>query len=169
VAFFISFALMGVWHGTTDIFLIYGVLLGGGVAMTWLYQRMMRARLGKKRYRALREKPLYILAGRGGTAAYLALAMTAFWVDEQRLSRLAEGLGLSGAGLALALLSLAVGLAFLLQDMAQARLGGLYARWLTWEESHWFGYLTLAVKLFVIMQMSLIKAIQTPEFVYEVF
>ena len=53
LAFFVTFLVMGVWHGTTAVFVIYGLLMGAGASINKLWQVTCTERLGKKRYRAL--------------------------------------------------------------------------------------------------------------------
>ena len=48
LAFFISFFVMGVWHGSTMVFVIYGLVMGAGVSINKLWQIAMTKRLGKK-------------------------------------------------------------------------------------------------------------------------
>jgi len=79
IAFFVTFLAMGIWHGTTNAFVIYGVMLGGGVAATKLYQDTLTKRLGKKPAAALRSRPTYAFAGRVVTFSYFALALTCLW------------------------------------------------------------------------------------------
>ena len=45
VAFFVTFFLVGAWHGQTSEFLFFGLLQGGGVAGNRLYQVAMTRRL----------------------------------------------------------------------------------------------------------------------------
>ena len=56
---------MGVWHGTTAVFVIYGLLMGAGASVNKLWQVACTERFGKKRYRALTEAPAYIYFARG--------------------------------------------------------------------------------------------------------
>ncbi len=58
-AFFITFLVMGVWHGTTAVFVIYGLLMGAGASINKVWQIVCADRLGKKRYRALTENVAY--------------------------------------------------------------------------------------------------------------
>ena len=46
VCFFVTFFLIGVWHGRTSEFIMFGVLQGGGVALNKLWQNWMTGRFG---------------------------------------------------------------------------------------------------------------------------
>jgi alginate O-acetyltransferase complex protein AlgI len=100
-AFFVTFFLVGAWHGQTSEFLFFGVLQGGGVAMNKLYQLQMTARLGRKGYRALGENALYVAVARGLTFAWFAFTLLWFWSDWKTLARFSETLGAANIALAL--------------------------------------------------------------------
>src|SRR5205809_926186 len=67
IAFFVTFGVMGVWHGTTTVFVIYGLLMGAGASANKLWQVALARRLGKQGYRRLAENPLYLYGCRGVT------------------------------------------------------------------------------------------------------
>ncbi|MET4278987.1 MULTISPECIES: MBOAT family O-acyltransferase [unclassified Bradyrhizobium] len=97
LAFFVTFLVMGIWHGTTAVFVIYGLLMGAGASVNKLWQVACTARLGKKRYRALTDQLAYIYLSRGITIAYFVLALTCLWVPElSDFDRLIGALGLAG-------------------------------------------------------------------------
>jgi alginate O-acetyltransferase complex protein AlgI len=108
-AFFLTFFVMGVWHGSTGVFVIYGLVMGAGVSLNKLWQVHMTRRFGKKRYKAIGESLPYASLARGLTFAFFALAVTGLWVDMAQLARLADRLAFTG--LALALLGITVGAA----------------------------------------------------------
>lgn len=102
LSFFVTFFLVGAWHGQTSEFLFFGVLQGGGVAMNKLYQLVMAGRLGAKGYRKLGENPLYRAVCRGLTFTWFAFTLLWFWSDWKTLGHLAGALGGPGVVLALA-------------------------------------------------------------------
>jgi len=57
--YFVTFFLIGLWHGQTSEFAVSGVLLGLGVSVNKLYQVEMAMRMGSRRYRALASHSLY--------------------------------------------------------------------------------------------------------------
>jgi D-alanyl-lipoteichoic acid acyltransferase DltB (MBOAT superfamily) len=95
-AFFVTFLVMGVWHGTTLVFVIYGLLMGAGAGVNKMWQVKVGQALGKKRYQALGKQPLYIYACRGLTFTYFTMAITCLWVDMAQLGGLIERLGVVG-------------------------------------------------------------------------
>ncbi|HEY2781544.1 MAG TPA: MBOAT family O-acyltransferase [Steroidobacteraceae bacterium] len=109
VAFFVTFFVMGVWHGSTGVFVIYGLVMGAGASLNKLWQVFMTKRLGKKRYKSVGESFAYSSLARGLLFAFFALAVTGLWVNMHQLTLLQHRLGI--AGLALALVGTALGAA----------------------------------------------------------
>ncbi len=57
LAFFGTFLLAGLWHGSTLNFLMYGLLQGIGVSLSTIYVGMMSKKMGsRKAYKAFRSK-----------------------------------------------------------------------------------------------------------------
>ena len=79
LCFFVTFFLIGLWHGRTSEFLIFGLLQGGGVAMNKVWQLWLAGRIGRKRYKALAANPVYIAFGRGLTFSWFAFTLFWFW------------------------------------------------------------------------------------------
>jgi D-alanyl-lipoteichoic acid acyltransferase DltB (MBOAT superfamily) len=123
VAFFVTFFVMGVWHGSTGVFVIYGLVMGAGASLNKLWQVFMTKRLGKKRYKSVGESFAYSSLARGLLFAFFALAVTGLWVNMHQLSLLQHRLGI--AGLTLALIGTALGAA--LGGIAVDRAGYLLA------------------------------------------
>lgn len=122
LAFFVTFLVMGLWHGTTAVFVIYGLLLGGGAAANKLWQLAMTRRLGKAGYRALAEQPIYRGLCRGATFAYFALALVCLWVDLAQLGGLLRTLGAAGLAASFGLIALGAALVMPALDFAMATL-----------------------------------------------
>jgi len=99
-AFFMTFFLVGLWHGQTTEFLFFGLLQGGGVAANKLYQVVLQKRLGRKQYRALAANPFYRAIARGLTFAWFALTLFWFWSNWNDINTLLHTLGLVGVLLA---------------------------------------------------------------------
>jgi alginate O-acetyltransferase complex protein AlgI len=79
LCFFVTFFLVGIWHGRTSEFVVFGALQGGGVAINKLWQVKLAEYMGNKRYRALAKEPLYIAFGRGLTFSWFACTLFWFW------------------------------------------------------------------------------------------
>jgi alginate O-acetyltransferase complex protein AlgI len=109
IAFFVTFFVMGVWHGSTGVFVIYGLVMGAGASINKLFQVFMAQQLGKKQYKAVSESFAYATLARGLMFAFFALAVTALWVNMDQLLLLAQRLGVGG--MLIALLGTALGAA----------------------------------------------------------
>lgn len=125
LAFFVTFLVMGVWHGTTSVFVVYGLLLGAGASVNKLWQVVVQKRLGKARYRALGETGPAVYLSRGLTLSYFALALTCLWVDIHQLQFIAARLGVLGVLSCYFGLALASAGSFFVWDSVRARLPAL--------------------------------------------
>jgi D-alanyl-lipoteichoic acid acyltransferase DltB (MBOAT superfamily) len=98
-AFFFTFFLIGLWHGQTPIFAVYGLLLGLGVSGNKLYQNEMIRRLGRKRYRAVASRPVYQFFARGLTFTWFTLSLVCFWGTGAQVRGLLDLMGWAGVAL----------------------------------------------------------------------
>ena len=104
ICFFVTFFLIGLWHGRTSEFIFFGVLQGGGVAINKLWQLGLVRGLGRKGYKALAKNPAYIAFGRGLTFSWFALTLFWFWASWNQLGKVFAAIGLLqwlGVGLAI--------------------------------------------------------------------
>jgi alginate O-acetyltransferase complex protein AlgI len=92
-SFFITFFLVGVWHGRTSEFLIFGVLLGAGVSINKLWQLGMTHAMGRKSYKDLAKSFTYRAFGRGLTFTWFALTNFWFWLDWKQIDQVFTALG----------------------------------------------------------------------------
>jgi len=96
IAFFLTFFLVGLWHGTTWAFVICGLLVGIGASVNQLYRVLLRQRLGKKRFGTLVMKKPYIAASAAFTFAYLCLCVSTLWMNSTQMLQVARSYGASG-------------------------------------------------------------------------
>jgi alginate O-acetyltransferase complex protein AlgI len=92
-AYFVTFFLVGLWHGQTSEFIFFGLLQGGGVAANKLYQIVMQRKLGQKRYRALAQDPLYRALARGLTFTWFTFTLFWFWSNWGQIGHFVNALG----------------------------------------------------------------------------
>jgi alginate O-acetyltransferase complex protein AlgI len=93
VAFFVTFFLVGLWHGQTFAFLFFGVLQGAGVSAVKLFQIWMTKRLGRKRYREVSSGRTYTALARGLTFSWFAFSLLWFWSSWSGTAGLFHDLG----------------------------------------------------------------------------
>ena len=86
--FFVTFFLVGIWHGRTSEFLLFGVLQGGGVAINKLWQLTLTRIRSRKGYKAMAENPVYIAFSRGLTFSWFAFTLFWFWASWQQIDKI---------------------------------------------------------------------------------
>jgi alginate O-acetyltransferase complex protein AlgI len=92
-AYFVTFFLVGVWHGQTSVFFFFGFLLGLGVSVTKLYQVLMTRLVGRLRYKEIERGWLYNTAARGLTFTWSTFTLLWFWSNWGQLAFVARLLG----------------------------------------------------------------------------
>ncbi len=83
--FFVTFFLVGVWHGRTSEFIVFGVLQGGGISINKIWQLGLASALGRKDYKELAKNPIYIAFGRGLTFTWFAFTLFWFWANWKQI------------------------------------------------------------------------------------
>jgi alginate O-acetyltransferase complex protein AlgI len=139
ICFFVTFFLVGVWHGRTSEFLVFGLLTGAGISINKLWQIAITNKLGRKGYKALAANAVYMALGRGITYIWFAFTLFWFWGDWKHIAKAfsavgaAEWIAVWGVALAVATVTLAAweGIRALLMPAATADgaiLSSRYAR-----------------------------------------
>jgi D-alanyl-lipoteichoic acid acyltransferase DltB (MBOAT superfamily) len=93
LCFFVTFFLLGIWHGRTSEYVIFGILQGGGVAVNKLWQLGVVRGLGRKSYKKLASNSLYIAFGRGLTFSWFAFTLFWFWANWKQIGNIFTALG----------------------------------------------------------------------------
>jgi D-alanyl-lipoteichoic acid acyltransferase DltB (MBOAT superfamily) len=86
--FFVTFFLIGVWHGRTTEFIFFGLLTGGGMSINKLWQLGLARVLGRKGYRSLAANGVYKAFGRGLNFAWFGFTLLWFWNDWKQIHAL---------------------------------------------------------------------------------
>ncbi len=94
--FFVTFFLIGLWHGRTSEFIFFGVLTGGGMSINKLWQLGLTGWMGKKGYRALANNSIYIALARGLNYVWFAFTLFWFWGSWTQIGDAFSALGLPG-------------------------------------------------------------------------
>jgi D-alanyl-lipoteichoic acid acyltransferase DltB (MBOAT superfamily) len=93
--FFVTFFLVGIWHGRTSEFVLFGALQGGGISINKLWQLGLTRSIGRKGYKALAKNPLYIAFGRGLTFSWFAFTLFWFWANWKQIDRVFTAIGIA--------------------------------------------------------------------------
>ena len=80
VGFFVTFLLMGLWHGLSPRYALYGLMLGLGVSLNKLYQVAMGQWLGRRAYLAMTRQAVYAAVTRALAVGYFVLALAFLWL-----------------------------------------------------------------------------------------
>lgn len=96
LAYFVTFFLIGIWHGSTIVFAIYGLLLALGVSINKLHQTYMQKALGKKQYKKIVANQYYRFVARGLTYTWYSFCMICFWANGETATRIVGALGFPG-------------------------------------------------------------------------
>jgi len=127
IGFFFTFFLIGLWHGQSSEFVMFGFLQGLGVSMNKLYQILMTMLFGRKSYKALAANTVYQALTRGLTFAWFTFTLLWFWSNWKELHTMAGMLG-SGGIVAVAAI-VWIGAVFGLAVWEAIRNGTLAIRW----------------------------------------
>lgn len=92
LCFFVTFFLIGVWHGRTSEFVVFGVLQGAGVAINKLWQIGLTSAMGRNGYKKLSSNFIYTAFGRGLTFTWFALSLFWFWAHWQQIGMIVTAL-----------------------------------------------------------------------------
>ncbi len=169
LAFFVTFVLMGVWHGTSGNYLFYGVWLGVGVSANKLWEVWLRKRLGRAGYAALGESRLYGAAGAGLTFSYFSIALTCVWMDPARVLWYFGHLGAFGlAAVWVGVGAVAVVILAALEESGRAT-GLLLRRWCGPESPPPLRLGLLSLKYYLLLQFLASPPAVIPDFVYRGF
>lgn len=83
--FFVTFFLIGLWHGRSSEFIFFGVVTGGGMSINKLWQLGLARFMGRKGYRALATNVVYAALGRGLNYTWFAFTLLWFWSNWKQL------------------------------------------------------------------------------------
>jgi alginate O-acetyltransferase complex protein AlgI len=93
IGYFVTFFLIGIWHGSTIIFAIYGLLLALGVSVNKLYQIYLPQLIGKKQYKSLASRLIYKFFARGLTCTWTSFCLICFWASNEQALSIVRALG----------------------------------------------------------------------------
>ncbi len=94
-AYFVTFFLLGVWHGTNYLYVVLGVCLGLGASVNKLWDVAITRLLGRAARQQLSGNLVYASLARGMAISYFVIAAIASW-DFASVSDLVQFVG--GAG-----------------------------------------------------------------------
>jgi alginate O-acetyltransferase complex protein AlgI len=169
IAYFVTFFLVGVWHGQTSMFLFFGVLQGLGVSVNKLFQIQLQKRLGRPKYRELTARPFCKAISRGATFTWFAFTLLWFWSSWPQLGGFIAQLGIPAVLLGVLVVYLAATILleilarwYALETSAESPLAGAVAAPVL--RAAW--YSALAV---VLLSVTILLNAPAPHIVYKAF
>ena len=101
VAYFVTFFLLGVWHGPDLGFMLCGFMLGLGISINRIFQILARRILGKEAYARLAARSSYQALCMALTASSIAISVLPFWLSRGLLATTLFEFGIAGIGAAI--------------------------------------------------------------------
>tara|TARA_R110002126_G_scaffold4971_21_gene26057 strand:- start:3493 stop:5166 length:1674 start_codon:yes stop_codon:yes gene_type:complete len=95
-SFFVTFFIMGIWHGTTPAFVVYGLMLAVGVSVNMAFKTFMQRLLGRKVYNSYSGRTVCKNISRATMIAFFAFSLSCLWLDASEIARLVSVLGMFG-------------------------------------------------------------------------
>ena len=167
IAFFLTFAVLGFWHGGTLIFIVYGLILGVGVSVNKAFQELLGKRLGKKQYRELKAALSYRSLCRGLTLAYFSFSLICFWYRPSIFGNVTSAVGSIGYVLTfVGLMMIFTFVSFLVEWPSRPF---IFLRPLAMDANGYFYRSVLSGKIYLSIMTVVAIFNSTPEFVYKAF
>jgi D-alanyl-lipoteichoic acid acyltransferase DltB (MBOAT superfamily) len=169
LAFFVTFSLVGVWHGQTTAFLLFGFLTGLGISVNKAYQVLMARAAGKQRYARMTKDPFYRTIARGLNFTWFAFTLTWFWGTWSTASSV-------WAATSVKRWMLIWPMMFLLASLVLALWEALYVRWnaVEWTRMQPMPRLRmrtawLTTLVLIVVAVAFVSSQSAPELVYKDF
>jgi alginate O-acetyltransferase complex protein AlgI len=169
LSYFVTFFLVGVWHGQTSEFVFFGLLQGGGVATNKLYQIACETAVGPKTYRRWRANPLYRVLACGLTFTYFAFSLLWFWSNWGEIAGMASQIGWPGLMVLWLGVIVAAGLAIKAGQATRRRAYSLRIAGAPLLSSRYLRTVTATVMVVVLVIVSVALNAPAPEIVYKAF
>jgi alginate O-acetyltransferase complex protein AlgI len=95
ICFFVTFFLIGVWHGRTSEFVFFGLLTGAGISINKLWQIFLTKSMGRKGYKSLAQNVVYRAFGRGLNYCWYGFTVVWFWGSWKQIDSIFSSLSIS--------------------------------------------------------------------------
>lgn len=168
-AFFVTFLLIGIWHGSSFGFVIFGILLGLGASLNKLYDLEIRKRLARIYFNNLSKNNIYKSACSALTYVYFTICLTFMWLSLDKQMYFFMKIGIVGFLVTFLIGGAVVAgiMQFLKSVVYLFRRISLRINFLVSNFYFQQGYLSL--KAFILILVLILKVFYVPEFVYKAF
>jgi alginate O-acetyltransferase complex protein AlgI len=169
-AYFISFGLLGLWHGRTWPFVLCGLMFATGSVLNHSWRVVLGRMMSKESLVRLNSNQIWRALASAVTFFYIAIAITGLWLSGPQFTAILHSFTLRAAAVATAIVLLALAVAILVLrvvlEKAPARqtLAALLRLVFDTETS-----LAIAIKIFVVIVWYFSFSTGLPDFVYRGF
>lgn len=169
-AYFISFGLLGLWHGRTWPFILCGLMFAIGSSANHLWRSYLSRRANSNVSGQTVRGPLYQSFASALTLFYISVAVTGLWLPEARFTKVLHSFSIRQASVSFALIVVGLtgvlyfGRALLKIEKVQS--GTIRRMHYFFEEGTPF---LLATKIFLVVAWFFTLSTNLPAFVYQGF
>ncbi len=171
IAFFLTFLLVGAWHGPTPAFLVCGVLLGLGAMVNQSARELLRQRQTRRRTSTApagmgskASGTVLRLLGASFNFTYIALAVSPFWLTPSQFRELLTGLlGSASGSLAWLVICMALACALPALRAVMNAWACLSERWASRLQAP----LMIALRVVLVVLALISAGTAAPDFVYK--
>jgi alginate O-acetyltransferase complex protein AlgI len=169
LALFVTFFLIGIWHGGTSEFIFFGFLQGFGVAANQMYQIAMTRRMGRKRFKALSSNRYYVAISRGFTFTWFTFTLLWFWSSWAQIRALGGALrGVAGPAVWIVLFACST-LLLSAWEAARARILAIQFDGIPMVHSPYWRTAQSVALVVIVLGVTLLMNQSAPEIVYKAF
>jgi D-alanyl-lipoteichoic acid acyltransferase DltB (MBOAT superfamily) len=169
-AYFISFGLLGLWHGRTWPFILCGLMFATGSSANHFYRSVLNRRVARDALGKLDGSSLYQAFAAAVTFFYISLAITGLWLSEDKFYKSWHSFSLGEATISFSLIVVILScLLYLVRTLwHKERVQALMVRpvhdFFLGETSF-----LIAAKIFLVVVWYFVFSANLPDFVYEQF
>lgn len=165
LTYFVTFAVLGAWHGTVYVGLCFGL----GVSVNKLYEIILTKKIGRDNYTKMTGSKILNLINRGLVFGYVSLSLVYLWNSPEDVHAAARHVGTSGAIIFLCAMSAMASAFFLFADFIQKICSSSCSKYLSFSRSIVFRQLWLSIKILIIAHCLLTHLTFIPEVAYKAF
>jgi D-alanyl-lipoteichoic acid acyltransferase DltB (MBOAT superfamily) len=167
-AYCLTFFLLGIWHGATAIFVVYGALLGLGVSMNKLFDMQMRRHAGILYKKLISNKGVRILSA-GLAFSYFGIGLTSCWLNFHELFQFFIVVKVAGFLKILFVGTIIASIVILMTKIVMFFIQPIKDKCHVLLQNTYLVYALLALQIFLIVVFWFQWSRNLPEFVYKGF
>jgi len=167
-AFFVTFLVMGIWHGTSYVFIIYGVALGSAATINKTWQILLMKKIGKIKYKSLQDNFIYFQCSRALTLCCFALSLMCFWIDSANILSVRTNVTLASIFISLPLIFLIVLILCFIAEKAMLFLNK-FLKPIDGTKVNMYMIARSALAFAFVIYIIMISGGSAPEFIYKAF